>query len=104
MCTPVQPSPLGQVKLDIHRLLPAWGGARDKVQAITAQVWAEAVTLDWDGLSVQLPQPLDRAVVSLALGRTWGGDTGGLKPADPADLRLLRTKYGLSNADLSARA
>lgn len=100
-------SPDGHVKLDVHRLLPSWNkndGPIVTVQRITEQIWAHAVTQDWEGMPVTLPQPLDRAVIVLALGRSWGGDAGALKPADPLDLHQLYKRHGLTEAALVSRA
>ncbi|MDO4264635.1 MAG: nucleotidyltransferase family protein, partial [Deinococcus sp.] len=98
-------SPGGHVKLDVHRFVLAWfGGPQARVQDVTRQLWENAVATNWEGLRVTLPAPVDRAVITLALGRCWGGDSGGLKPADPVDLRLLRERHQLTPQALMRRA
>ncbi|WP_291429762.1 lasso peptide biosynthesis B2 protein [Deinococcus sp.] len=102
-------SPGGHARLDVHRwLVPDWYAGRRRTVTVTRQVWAAARPHDWDGLRVWRPDPLDELVAALAISRSWGGDTGGLKPADLLDLRQLRDRYALNTPDgaaqLAARA
>ncbi|WP_339096556.1 lasso peptide biosynthesis B2 protein [Deinococcus sp. VB142] len=98
-------SPQGQVRIDGHRWLvtPLSGAKTERLRNFTAQVWQRAEHRDWDGIPVRLMQPLDAAVF-VGLGRSWGGDTGGVKPADYLDLQLFIRKYGLDRAALQTRA
>lgn len=98
-------SPLGHVKLDVHHLVTGWVvGSQRRQQAVTQAVWQEADVYDWQGITVYRPSPHDQVVVNVALGRTWGGDAGGLKVADYTDMQLLLWRYNLQVRDLQARA
>ena len=98
-------SPSGQAKLDVHRFVTAWEvGPQERMQALTRQMWASAVPTDWAGVPVLLPSPADRAVLTLAVSRCWGGDAGGLKPADVPDLQVLRERHRLTDEALAQRA
>lgn len=102
-------SPGGHARLDVHRwLIPDWYAGRRRTVTLTRQVWAAARPRDWDGLRVWRPHPTDELVATLAVSRSWGGDTGGLKPADPLDLQRLREHHALTgpagDAQLAARA
>lgn len=99
-------SPGGQARLDIHRFVLATAGGLScrRAQAITAGVWARAQWVDWQGVPIWRPAPLDAAVVNLILGRCWGGDGGGLKPADYLDLAVLQANSGLTNVHLATHA
>lgn len=98
--------PGGHIRLDVHRLVVASSaGASPSRQAqLTQALWQRAQQRDWQGIAVYLPHPTDAAVIALILGRSWGGDSGGLKPADYLDLELLLSKYGLGLPDLERRA
>lgn len=99
-------SPNGHVRLDVHRCVIGLrsGVTLRRAQDLTAGLRARARQLDWDGVSISLPHPLDAAVLNVALGRSWGGDSGGLKPADYLDLQVLSDRYDLSMVDLAAHA
>lgn len=99
-------SPGGHVRLDVHRYaLGLQAGLKpERARDLTARLWARARPLDWDGVPVRLPCARDAAVLSLALGRSWGGDSGGLKPADYLDLQVLAARHGLTPAALAAHA
>ena len=102
-------SPGGHARLDVHRwLIPGWYAGRRRSVTVTRQVWAQARRTDWDGLGIWRPHPLDEVVAALAVSRSWGGDTGGLKPADPLDLPRLREQHALTgpagDTQLAARA
>ncbi|GAA0497139.1 lasso peptide biosynthesis B2 protein [Deinococcus depolymerans] len=97
-------SPGGHARLDVHRwLIPDWFAGRRRSLHVTRQVWAAARPHDWDGLRVWRPHPTDEIVAALAVSRVWGGDRGGLKPADPLDLQRLRERHALTGAAGSAR-
>ncbi|WP_221090917.1 lasso peptide biosynthesis B2 protein [Deinococcus aquaedulcis] len=98
-------SPGGHVRLDVHRLaLSLLSGSPARVQALTDALWADAEAVDWDGLNIWRPHPRDALVINLALGRQWGADVGGLKPADYADQVQLLSRHPLSESDLQRRA
>ncbi len=98
-------SPSRQTKLDVHRFVVGWlAGSQRRHEALTQAVWQRAETTDWDGLMVTRPTPLDRWVVNVAFGRCWGGDAGGLKPADYTDSQQLQHRYHLSLPAARARA
>ncbi|MDP9765073.1 lasso peptide biosynthesis B2 protein [Deinococcus enclensis] len=98
-------SPSGHVRLDLHRYPVAWLiGSRAQVQALTRALWTDARVHDWQGLPLHLPAPVDRALIALILNRSWGGDQGGLKPADFTDLHTLVTRHGLTDDQLAHRA
>ncbi len=98
-------SPGGHARLDIHRFVIAWtAGDQRRTRELTRQVWARSVPQDWQGVTVRRAAPLDQAVVTLMLARTWGGDAGGLKPADYTDLEQLRRRYGLTEEHLIVHA
>ncbi|MVN86687.1 lasso peptide biosynthesis B2 protein [Deinococcus sp. HMF7620] len=97
-------SPDGQVRLDIHRfvLSTAYVPVSRSVQ-LTTGLWQRARAVDWEGVPVLRPSPADELVLTLALGRCWGGDLGGLKPADYLDLACL-LPHGPSEETLTAHA
>lgn len=99
-------SPGGHVRLDVHRYAVATIAGLPSARAaqITAGVWQRATIKDWDGVPVVRSHPLDATVVNVALGRSWGGDTGGIKPADYLDLANLTQRHGLTASALSAHA
>lgn len=98
-------SPDGHIRLDVHRdLVPSlYGVTPSRARELTRQVWGRATVQDWDGLHVRLMHPLDAALL-VAVGRTWGGDQGGVKPADYADLLVLKNRYGLTGDRLVQHA
>ncbi|NTY01640.1 lasso peptide biosynthesis B2 protein [Deinococcus sp. JMULE3] len=98
-------SPGGLARLDVHRFMPSntYAGAA-RAAAITRGLWQRARPTAWEDLTVLRPHPLDEVVVVLALGRSWGGDRGGLKGADLLDLHLLRTRHRLTDGQLDAHA
>ena len=98
-------SPGGHARLDVHRFVIAWtAGDQRRTRELTRQVWNRSVPQDWQGVTVRRAAPLDQAVVTLMLARTWGGDAGGLKPADYTDLDQLRRRYGLTEENLIVHA
>jgi hypothetical protein len=98
-------SPDGHIRLDVHRYVTALvAGSAQRVRHLTEAVWAQACLTDWDGLPVWRPSPVDAALVNVALGRCWGGDAGGLKPADYPDLRTLVARHNLTPGALKDRA
>ena len=98
-------SPSGHVRLDVHRFVISWtAGPQRRIRQITRAVWQESTVQDWNGLSVRRPSPVDQAVATLVLARTWGGDAGGLKAADYTDLQQLRTNHRLTAQALIRRA
>ncbi|WP_237724962.1 nucleotidyltransferase family protein [Deinococcus alpinitundrae] len=99
-------SPSGHVRLDVHRCVVSLrsGVTLQQARALTTGLWRRAQRLDWDGFPVRLPHPLDDAVLNVVLARSWGGDSGGLKPADYLDLQVLCGRHGLSMADLAGHA
>ncbi|GGJ77003.1 hypothetical protein GCM10008939_21360 [Deinococcus aquiradiocola] len=98
-------SPSGHVRLDVHRFVISWtSGPQRHIRQITRSVWQESAVQEWRGLPVRRPSPVDQAVVTLILARTWGGDAGGLKAADYTDLQQLRTNHGLTVQALTDRA
>ncbi|MFC5847092.1 lasso peptide biosynthesis B2 protein [Deinococcus petrolearius] len=99
-------SPGGHVRLDVHRSVVGFraGVSPQRAAVLTAGLWARARRSDWAGLPLHLPGALDAAVLNVALGRSWGGDSGGLKPADYLDLQVLAARHGLEPAALAAHA
>ncbi|WP_338122052.1 lasso peptide biosynthesis B2 protein [Deinococcus wulumuqiensis] len=99
-------SPGGHVRIDVHRWVVAQkaGVTPAKARKLTSDVWQRASRFNWDGIGVYRPAPLDAAVVNLALGRCWGGDSGGLKPADYLDLQVLCQNHQLSSEALRQHA
>lgn len=99
-------SPGGHVRLDVHRyVLGLQAGLPPRRSAdLTAELWARSQLTDWEGVPLYRPHPLDAAVLNVALGRSWGGDSGGLKPADYLDLQVLAARHGLTEASLAAHA
>ncbi|MFC4639492.1 lasso peptide biosynthesis B2 protein [Deinococcus hohokamensis] len=98
-------SPGGNVRLDVHRFVVAWKvGSPRRTQRLTQAIWEQAHCLDWHGVRLWRPAPVDAALINVVLGRCWGGDAGGLKPADYADLRVLMRTHGLTPAHLEGRA
>ena len=96
----------GAVRLDVHRFAVSFtdGLGQKRAEALTAGLWQRATQYDWGGVPVWRPSPLDAAVLNLALNRTWGGDMGGIKPADYADLRQLMARHNLSFVALAEHA
>lgn len=70
---------------------------------VTAELWAHARVLDWQGVTVSLPDPADLAVL-VALRRSWGGEAGQVQPVDYTDLLVLTGRYALTPAALNERA
>lgn len=99
-------SPSGQVRLDVHRCVVGLrsGVTLHRARELSAGLRTRARQVDWDGLPLSLPHPLDAAVLNVALGRSWGGDSGSLKPADYLDLQVLARRYDLRRADLASHA
>lgn len=99
-------SPGGHVRIDVHRWVVAQsvGVTPTKARKLTSDIWQRASQVDWEGISVYRPAPLDAAVVNIALGRCWGGDSGGLKPADYLDLQVLCQNHRLSSETLRRHA
>ncbi|WP_288482272.1 lasso peptide biosynthesis B2 protein [uncultured Deinococcus sp.] len=99
-------SPDGHVRLDVHRYVVGLraGVSPRRAAGLTSGLWARARHLDWEGVPLNLPGALDAAVLNVALGRSWGGDSGGLKPADYLDLGVLGARHGLTPADLATHA
>lgn len=99
-------SPEGHVRLDVHRYAVPSDSTLSAAQLaeLTAGVWQRAHQHDWQGIPTWRPNPLDAAVVNVALGRCWGGDSGGIKPADYNDLHLLVLGHGLTSDGLAAHA
>ncbi|WP_291423388.1 lasso peptide biosynthesis B2 protein [Deinococcus sp.] len=99
-------SPDRNVRLDVHRWVIAenTGAGAARLRALTHGFRARARRCDWQGLPVWLPDPRDAAVLNIALARSWGGDTGGVKPADYLDLHLLACNHALSADTLRQHA
>lgn len=98
-------SPSGHTRIDLHRFIVSWtAGNQRRTREVTRQVWQRSRAQNWQGVTVRRPDPLDQAVATLILARTWGGDAGGLKPADYPDLAQLKRNHDLTEADLLGRA
>ena len=99
-------SPGGHVRLDVHRYVVGFraGVSPQRAALLTAGLWARARRSDWGGVTLYRPHPLDAAVLNVVLGRSWGGDSGGLKPADYLDLQVLAARHRLEPAALAAHA
>lgn len=97
--------PGGQVRLDVHRHVFSGlsGFSKSRIQTLTKSVWERAITEDWDGFPVRRFHPLDAAVY-VPLGRTWGGDAGGMKPADYTDLLVLTENHHFTPGELERHA
>ncbi|UBV43189.1 nucleotidyltransferase family protein [Deinococcus taeanensis] len=98
-------SPAGAARVDVHRWLvsPLFVG-RARAAHLTAGLWQRSRTVDWDGVRVLRPDPRDELLLTLMISRCWGGDLGGLKPADSLDLARLRQASGCTAAELDAHA
>ena len=99
-------SPGGHVRLDVHRwaVAAATAAGVPRLRDLTAGLWARAKQVDWQGVALRRPHPLDAAVLNLVLARSWGGDSGGVKPADYLDLAVLRRNHDLSDDALRQHA
>lgn len=88
-------SPQGRTRLDVHRWVIADVFlSRDRTRHLTAGLWSRARPFDWHGIPILRPDPLDEAVLTLGLSRLWGGDLGGLKPADYLDFQAMLWRAG----------
>mgnify|MGYP001067375920 CR=1 FL=1 len=84
----------------IHRALPL---VRRQVR-VTRAVQARAREIEWQGIRVRIPDPLDAAAACLLLHRAWGGERWALKVHDFLDLRFLIEREGVTRQALEARA
>jgi len=89
--------------LDLHRLVVQSRSPFQRVQRrITEAVWAASREVEWEGVRVRVPDPIDSLVVGLVLQRCWSDDRWRIKPHDALDFRFL-TDHGEIRRDAIAR-
>ncbi|HEX7005156.1 MAG TPA: nucleotidyltransferase family protein [Trueperaceae bacterium] len=96
------------IQLDVHRRLVHNNhnqiGRYARQERITRMVWEDAQVVDWEGISLKLPQPVDAVLVGLVLNRCWSPEDFELRSHDYLDFRFLVAKYEITLAGLRQRA
>jgi len=83
-----------------HNRLPAHPAAA----RLTAALSDGADDIEWEGVTVRIPNPVDAVVFGLALNRCWGSDGWQVKPRDYADFEALVARFGITTSAVLARA
>ena len=83
-----------------HNRLPAHPAG----QRLTAALRDGADEIEWEGVTVRVPNPLDAVVFGLALNRCWGSDAWQVKPRDYADFEALIARFDVTPSAVLERA
>ena len=97
--------PAAPVTIDVHHVLAPPGGARRaEGLRLTHAAIKRSVPLSIDGIDLRIPDPMDLLFFGLVLNRGWGRDRWRIKPQDYLDVQHIVQQFGLTAADLQARA
>ncbi len=98
-------SPDGVLAVDLHcSFFPLSTGCSRRAAPRTAALLSGRETVSIDGLQLRCLQPLDAALIGIAINRGWGDDRWRPKPHDYLDLTYLRENCGVRPDALLARA
>jgi hypothetical protein len=98
-------SPDEVLAVDLHCSFFPWSTSRSRRAARrTAALLSERETVSIDGLQLCCLQPVDAALIGIAINRGWGDDRWRPKPHDYLDLTYLRENCGVRADALLARA
>lgn len=96
------------VQVDVHRRLVHNNHnriGRNSLQLrITRLARKSSQAVDWEGVPVLLPHPLDAVLIGLVLNRCWSPEDWTLRPHDYLDFRYLIERYSLELPQLRDRA
>lgn len=104
-CAFVLSSIEGVARVDVHQeIIHAFLPWHSTQRRITASVWDNSTTRQWNGVEVREPSPVDMLLVALVLQRAWGSEAWQIKPHDIIDFRHITSRLGVTRDDLWARA